>query len=265
MTVLNKLRYLPYQQQKRKEEIQIMKKSFIVLMTGIFCFILSASMTFGLTPEESLKSNFPGIPIDNMTPCNVPGLYEVTAGQQIFYYCPEAEAIIGGPIIVKGGRNLTEEKQEALEKKRLAEMAKKVKDIPLGKALKIGSGKNTVIEITDPDCHFCRQASQYFKGRTDATRYVFFVPLQKDSAPKIQHILCAQDKAKAYEDAMEGKLDDMKLAICNDSAVEELAKTHRETALNLGLTGTPMFFINGQPVVGANIPVIEKLLGDNKQ
>lgn len=241
-----------------------MRKKMTILMSGIFMMLLSVTMAVAVTPEESLKSCFPGIPVDSVSPSNIPGLYEVTVGQQIFYYCPEVEAIIGGPIIVKGGRNLTEEKQEALEKKRLADMANKIKDLPLDKALKIGSGKNTVIEITDPSCTFCRQAAQFFKGRTDATRHVFFVPLQKDSAAKIQHILCAQDKSKAYEEMMEGKLDNTTLTLCNDKAVEELANIHSETALKLGLTGTPMFFINGQPVMGANIPLIEKLLSENK-
>jgi len=241
-----------------------MKKNLAVLTTGILSICLSASLAFGLTPEESLKANFPGIPVESVTPSTIPGLYEVIVGQQIFYYFPEAEAIIGGPIIIKGGRNLTEEKMAAMEQQKLSEMAKKIKDIPLEKALKIGNGKHAVIEITDPDCTFCRQAAQYFKTRTDATRYVFFVPLQKNSESKIRHILCAADKAKAYEDAMEGKLDDVNPAICEDRAVEELAKIHRDTAMKLGLTGTPIFFINGQPVMGANIPVIEKLLGENK-
>jgi protein-disulfide isomerase len=38
----------------------------------------------------------------------------------------------------------------------------------------------------------------------------------------------------------------------------------KETAAKIGVTGTPLFIINGQPVVGANIPQIEKLLGGNK-
>jgi protein-disulfide isomerase len=38
----------------------------------------------------------------------------------------------------------------------------------------------------------------------------------------------------------------------------------KETVTKIGVTGTPPFIINGQPVVGANIPQIEKLLGGNK-
>jgi hypothetical protein len=78
-------------------------------------------------------------------------LYEVIDGQQISYYAPEAEAIVGGPIIKKGGRNLTQERYQVLEQKRLSEMAGKIKDTPLEKALKIGNGKSVVIEVTDPE------------------------------------------------------------------------------------------------------------------
>jgi thiol:disulfide interchange protein DsbC len=243
-----------------------MKKNLAVLMVGILCVFLSVSVALALTPEESLKKNFPAISFESMTPSNIPGLYEVTADRRIFYYAPGAESIVGGPIVTKDGRNLTDEKFQAMELKRLSAIAKKLKDVPLDKALKIGSGKNTVIEITDPDCSYCRRAAQFFQGRTDVTKYIFFYPLpmNKDSEPKIRYIFCAKDKAKAYEDVMAGKMDDMKFQVCHDSAVEALAKVHKETALALGVTGTPLFFINDQPVMGANIPVIEKLLGGGK-
>jgi thiol:disulfide interchange protein DsbC len=251
---------------KKKGEIRIMKKNLAVLLVGILCVFLSVSVVLALTPEESLKKNFPAISVDSMTPSNIPGLYEVTAGRQILYYAPDAESIVGGPIVTKDGRNLTDEKFQALEQKRLSAIAKKLQDVPLDKALKIGSGKNIVIEITDPDCSFCRKATQFFQGRTDVTKYIFFYPLDmhKDAGPKIRYILCAKDKAKAYGDVMAGKHDDMKFQVCNDSAVEALAKIHKETALALGVTGTPLFFINDQPVMGANSPLIEKLLGGGK-
>ncbi len=243
-----------------------MKKNYSAMIAAVVCLLMSVSVAFALSPQESLKKNFPTIAVDSVTPSNIPGLYEVIAGQQIFYYAPDAECIVGGPIVMKGGRNLTDEKFQAMEQKRLSEIAKKLKDIQLDKALKIGSGKNTVIEITDPDCSFCRRAAQFFQGRTDVTKYIFFYPLDmhKDAGPKIRYILCAKEKAKAYEDVMAGKMDDMKFQVCNDSAVEALAKLHKETALALGVTGTPLFFINGQPVMGANIPLIEKLLGGGK-
>ena len=239
----------------------------VSLYISIIVILASATMAFAVTPEESLKKNFPNIPIDSITPSKVSGLYEVVAGQQIFYYAPDAECIVGGPIVMKGGRNLTAEKQQELEQKRLAAIAQKVKDIPLDKAVKIGKGKNQVIEITDPDCPYCRKAAEFFAGRKDVTKYVLFYPLDmhQQAEQKVRYILCAKDKAKAYEQAMTGKLDDMKFKVCKDANVDTLLKAHKEVASQLGVTGTPFFIINGQPVVGANIPAIEKLLGSKDE
>jgi thiol:disulfide interchange protein DsbC len=233
------------------------------LYIGVIVILASTTLAFAVTPGESLKKNFPNIPVDSITPSNVSGLYEVIAGQQVFYYAPDAECIVAGPIIMKGGRNLTAEKQHELEQKHLAAIVQKVKDLPLDKALKIGNGKNRVIEITDPDCPYCRKAAEFFAGRKDVTKYVFFYPLDmhKQAEEKVRYILCAKDKAKAYEQAMTGKLDDMKFKACKDANVDTLLKAHKEVASQLGVTGTPFFIINGQPVVGADIPLIEKLLG----
>jgi len=239
-----------------------MNKKTVGLCISIIALFASAAIALALTPEESLKKNFPTIAIDSLTPSKVPGLYEVISGRQIFYYAPEAGCIVGGPIVMTGGRNLTEEKFQELEQKHLAKMSAKIKDLPLEKALKIGNGKNRVIEITDPDCSFCRKASQFFAGRNDVTKYIFFYPLDihKQAEEKIRYILCAKDKAKAYDQAMTGKLDNMKFEVCKDDSVDKLVKDHKNVASLLGVTGTPFFFINDQPVSGANIPLIEKLL-----
>jgi len=69
-----------------------------VLMACILCILLCASAAFAVSPQESLKKNFPMIAVDSITPSNIPGLYEVIAGQQIFYYAPDADCIVGGPL-----------------------------------------------------------------------------------------------------------------------------------------------------------------------
>ena len=105
-----------------------------------------------------------------------------------------------------------------------------------------------MIEITDPDCSFCRKASEYFKTRKDVTRYVFLYPLSihATAEAKIRYIFCAKDRVKAYEEAMTGKLDDMKFKPCDDAAVTQLAKTHKEICERLGISemGTPFFLID---------------------
>ena len=243
----------------------IVNKKVVFLCISIVALLASVATALALTPEESLKKNFPTIAFDNLAPSQVHGLYEVISGRQVFYYAPEAECIVVGPIILKGGRNLTEEKNRELEQKHFAAMASKIKDLPLDKALKIGQGKNRVIEITDPDCSFCRQAYQFFAVRKDVTKFIFFYPLnmQERSEEKVRYIFCAKDKDKAYEEAMTGKLDDMKVEVCKDDGIDKLVKAHKDVASQLGVTGTPFFFINDQPVSGANIPLIEKILQQN--
>ncbi len=229
------------------------------LKRTVLSFVLAATIlavsavAYALTPEESLKKSFPDLVFDAIRPSPVKGLYEVAAGAQIYYYSPEADVLVIGEMITPDRRNLTRERK-------LEMISAKMKGLPLEKAVKIGSGKNQVIEFSDPDCSFCRKAFEFLAKREDITKYVFFFPLSPQSENKIRHILCAADRAKAYKDAYSGKLDNGKLEICNDTKVEETLKIHREAGAKLGIEGTPFFFINGKAVSGANLPLIENLL-----
>jgi thiol:disulfide interchange protein DsbC len=213
------------------------------------------------TPEESFRKNFPNIPMESMTPTDILGVYEVVAGGRVAYYVPAQEYLIVGEIVTKDKRNLTQARNTELQGKRF-------KDLPLDKALKIGSGPHTVVEITDPDCSFCRKASEFLSARKDVTRYIFMFPLSihKDAEAKINYIFCAKDRAKAYEEAMTGKLDDMKFKACDNAAAVELVKAHKEIGNKIGVEtlGTPLFLVDGQFVQGANMPQIEKILSAKK-
>jgi thiol:disulfide interchange protein DsbC len=225
----------------------------MVIMTG-------ASLQ-AATPEESFKKHVPQFPLESITPTAVTGVYEIVSTGKIGYYAPGPGYIFTGVIITADGKNLTQERTVELQ-------GKKFKDLPLAKALKIGSGPHTVIEITDPDCPFCRTASAFFSGRKDVTRYVFFYPLSihPNVEAKVRYIFCAKDRAGAYEEAMTGKLDEMKFKPCDDAKAAELVKTHKEIGDKIGIAGlgTPMFVIDGQVVRGANMPEIEKILGAKK-
>ena len=141
--------------------MNIPKKVFLTLcalMVIATCTPLQAA-----TPEESFRKSFPNIPLESITPTDIPGLYEIVAGGRIIYYAPGPEYLIVGEILTKERKNLTQARNNEL-------LAKKFKDLPLEKAMKIGSGPHTVIEITDPDCPFCRKASSLFRDekRCDA-------------------------------------------------------------------------------------------------
>jgi thiol:disulfide interchange protein DsbC len=232
----------------------------MVAVLSITLVVMTGTSLGAATLEETFRKNFPNIRLDSITPTAVTGLYEIVSDGRVAYYAPGPEYLITGSLITREGRNLTEERAGEI-------MARKLGETPLEKALKIGSGPHTVIEITDPDCGYCRQASAFLSSRNDVTRHVFFFPLSihPNAEAKIRYIFCATDRARAYEEAMAGKLDDMKFKPCEDAAVAELVKAHNEIGARIGVTGTPLFLIDGQVIRGADIPQMEKILGSKKR
>ena len=231
----------------------------ISILCGILCIVLTAAPVRAASPEESFRKSFPNLRADGIRPAGVQGLYEVVSGSQILYYAPGPEYLIYGPMVTREGRNLTEERVMEI-------MEKGLKSLPIEKAVRIGAGAHQVIEITDPDCPYCRTASAFLSRRNDVTRHVFFLPLamHPNAEAKVRQIFCAEDRGKAYEEAMTGKLDDMKFTPCKTAAVEDLLKAHKEIVDRIGVTGTPLFLIDGQVVFGADIPRMERILGSKK-
>lgn len=230
-----------------------MKKVIFILFLTLF--VLNG-IVFAETPEESLKKTYPKLTFKSIKKTEVAGLYEIVTGDNILYYHPKTAYLFFGEIWTKEGKSLTAERMAEL-------VAQKTKDLPLNKAVKIGSGQNTVIEFTDPDCPFCRKTADYFRKRNNVTRYIFFNPLTQihpQAEDKVKYILCAVNKAEAYEEVMSGKIDSKKIDVCKDEKVSELLNEHKQMAARVGVSGTPTLIVNGQLVVGANIPLIEKFL-----
>ena len=176
-------------------------------------------------------------------------------GTNIGYFSPETGYLIVGEVRDKAGTSITANRRAEIT-------ASKAKDLPLDKAIKIGSGSSTVIEFTDPDCPYCRKASTWFSTRTDTTRYVFFTPLpmHPDAENKAKYVLCADDRAKAYEEVMSGKLDKDKYETCKKPEVEDLLKANKDLAAKMGVNSTPFFIVNGKAISGADIPKLEEAL-----
>ena len=229
-------------------------KSFFATICASTLMALSV-IASAATPEESFKASFPGIQAESIKPTAVSGLYEVTIGSQIVYYAPGPEYLIQGPIINKQRENITQ--------MRITEIiGEKPKTIPLDNAIRIGTGTHRVVEITDPDCPFCRKASAFFANRKDITRHVFLLPasMHPNAKAKTLYVFCSDDRAGAYEEAMNGKLDDMKFSPCTSGQAVKLLEEHRKIGRQVGVTGTPLFLVDGQAVLGADIPRIEKIL-----
>jgi len=235
-----------------------MRNKLLTLLLVSFALTLSPVCATSQTIEDNFKKLFPNIPVESISPTEIKGVYEIIAQNQIGYFAPEPGYLILGEIIDKNGASLT-------AKRRNENIASKARDLPLDKALKIGNGKNTILEFTDPDCPYCRRASSFLSQKTDVTRYVFFLPLpmHKDAENKVKYIFCANDTSKAYEEAMQGKLDNQKYEICKKPEIDELVKAHKDASKKMGISSTPFFIVNGRAISGANRPEIDKALQQN--
>lgn len=133
--------------------------------------------------------------------------------------------------------------------------------LDLDKALKIGSGKTTVVEFTDPDCPYCRKAYQYFLTRPDVTLYIFFSPLSshQNARQKAQYILSADDRERAYAEVMSGLYDTAPPTAITDRG-KRLLDEQAAIVRSMGITEVPVFMVYGRVLRGFDRRKIEAVL-----
>ncbi len=233
-------------------------KRYLPLFILVFLFPLTACATPQPPQDNSvaqaLKNFYPQLPVAQINQTPVAGIYEIiSTDSEILYFAPASGHLLVGEIWSADKHNLTRESKSRL-------MSAKLDMFPLDKAIKIGNGPNQVVEVTDPDCPFCRQGSAFFAGRDDTTRYVFLYPLGRlhpHAESKARYILSSADPAAAYEEVFSGAYDKKPLPEFKDNG---LLEEHRSIVSKVGVSGTPQYWINGQHVTGFNPNSFEQLL-----
>lgn len=209
----------------------------------------------GKTKDQILKE-FPNLTVANIEESPIKGLYEITAGDNIFYWSKEGYVIFG-EMFSKDGVSITSEKRKKL-------WSAKINRIPFDKALKIGNGRNVVVEFSDPDCPYCRKINEFLSKRKDVTRYIFLYPLlklHKDSSNKAAFILSAKDRVRAHDEVYSGKYDNPPLPKQSDASLK-LVRDCIDIAQTVGIPGTPVLWVNGTFVNGADMQRIAALLDE---
>lgn len=236
---------------------------------GSFCLMvcLAAPAAFAApknqakeeTPEAAIKRLFPQLPASGVKKTDIENFYEVVADGNVIYINVKTGHVFVGDLFSKEGKNLTAEARSRIT----AERYKLITDADKEKAVKVGDGKHVVIEITDPDCPFCRRMHEYWGNRPDVTRYVFFLPLamHKDAEKKVSYILSAENKEHALWEVYSGELDNNPEKLNKSYDDKGLLNAHKAVVAKLGIQSTPAFWVDGTFVNGANIPLIEKVIG----
>lgn len=227
--------------------------------------------------EKTLKETFPDFTVSGIKESEIEGLYEVTAGDMIFYFSPKGYLIFG-EIWTQDGKNLTADRREAIASEKIKSRLDEIKKV----AVRIGNknAKITVIEVSDPDCSFCRKMAAFFNDKKndmkDVVRYVIFYPLVQihpDATRKSKHILCSSNKEQAYKDVLSGALDNKPSPLTKEceKISSPLLDAHSKLTGELGVTGTPAFWILNRDakkvrhVTGANIPLITETIKGFKE
>lgn len=231
-------------------------------------FIIAAVLFLGLFPlsvtaavedvAKSLRQNYPQLNFQQVTPGPIEGVYQVVADQsEIIYYIPASGYLLTGEFWTPDAKNLTQAAKADL-------MTGKAGLFPLAKALVIGKGPQQVIEVADPDCPYCREGSAFFAGRSDVTRYIFLFPLNMhpQSEAKADYILSSAEPEVAYEEVMGGAFDNQPLP---EFKTNGLLQEHQGVGAQLGIRGTPQYWVNGRFVAGSSLKLIEQMLDGNKQ
>lgn len=241
-------------------------RKLMVLATGFA--LMTASMTTAYAETSGmdlaiaeLKKQLPNLSTPKLRQSEIPGLWEITAGDQVFYWHPNGYLLQGEVWDVKAGKNISAEQREMARAERDKALVPKIAQLPLEKAVKIGNGKNIVIEFTDPDCPYCRRTDDFLSKRNDVTRYVFLFPLKmhKDAEAKSAYILSQKDKVAALRGIFKGSYDNVPVPQFELGAVNKVQENLKLGA-ELGVTGTPVLIVNGIFVRGADLKKLELLL-----
>ncbi len=144
----------------------------------------------------------------------------------------------------------------------LEELTKElIKDIPLEKAIVVGSGKKELITVVNPDCPHCRAEWKELKKHLDKLKiYVFLFPFKtwgQENIRKANYIACADDPVKALDEVLSGKLDGKVPKVDKCSLVEE----HLKVVEKLGVQAVPYNIIvdSGKVIEGFSRSLIKEL------
>jgi thiol:disulfide interchange protein DsbC len=212
---------------------------------------------------KKFHATFPSTPVGEVKTSEIPGLYEIYTGGRLLYYAPAENAVLFGEIYSANGISFTQAKLDTRAQKRVGQIDKTA-------ALAVGEGQTELIAIVDADCPHCRHAinwlnEQKFPG---VKKLVYFMPMHGRPAAeaRVTQALCAPPELR--EEAL--------LQVFNPDPnrsgpsltcpeAQEALKAQAKVVEEVGVSGTPFFFIKGQAITGFNRERLAALLVDHKE
>jgi len=224
----------------------------LALLVAMSC---SAGSALAQTPEENLRkaieAKMPGEKVSEIRRTPLPGIYEVSFGNRLFYADEGLNYLIVGQIIESAtNRNLTDLRLRQLT-------AIDVKQLPLDAAIRTvkGDGKRTLYVFSDPLCPFCSQLEQELQKVTNVTIYTFLTPVEQmrpGSRNRALEIWCSTDRVRAWDDWMLKQVVPRSRPNCRNP-VDQNAKLSDK----LGFTVTPTLVFADGAVLSGMVPAAQ--------
>ncbi|HMC16495.1 MAG TPA: DsbC family protein [Albitalea sp.] len=229
----------------------------LALATALAAFAGTASADDAAI-RKNIAERMPDFPkIDEIVKTQIPGVYEIRFGADIYYTDEQGNYVFDGHIIdTKTRQSLTEQRVSQLTAFDFAKL-------PLKDAIvwKQGTGARKMAVFADPNCGYCKKFEQELQQVKNVTVYTFLYPiLGGDSPSKARDIWCAKDNTKAWREWMlNGSFPVRAMGACDASALQRNVAMARKHKIN----GTPaLVFEDGNRVPGVLSPEdVEKRLG----
>lgn len=209
--------------------------------------------------RKAIEGRIAGGETAEIVKSEVPGLYEITAGGNIFFATADGGYLIHGKVYdTKTYRELTEARMDGVRESALAKVSDDQTIVympPKGTPV-----KNTLTVFTDIDCHFCRELHKQMDGylaKGIKIRYMFFprAGVRSGSAKKAENVWCSADRNKAMDTAKAQQA-------VEDASCSNPVASHYNLGRQLGVSATPtMMTSKGQLIRGFRRPSeLEKVL-----
>jgi hypothetical protein len=215
----------------------------------------STAMTNGQVAEY-LQARFPNTPIDKVSEGPAPGIVEVIAGANLYYFLPDQKLVLFGEFFTIDGQSVT---------------GARLQDMNLGEtpaaawnpaeAVVVRPGPVPVTAFLDVDCGHCRRSVHWIldqNGLPDAGLNVVFVSRTREQADRAVHVLCAPPHLREAALQQVFARGEGELLSCDEG--ERLAQLHARIAADLGVSATPVFAVGETVVTGFNRDRLLKLV-----
>jgi thiol:disulfide interchange protein DsbC len=197
----------------------------------VLLVLLSANSAYAgeAAIRAEMAKKFPYSKLISVSKTPYLGLYEVAFDDRLVYTDEKMTYLFSGNILdMHTMKNLTEAREKQL-------YAINFDTLPLDLAMKNvkGNGKRKLAVFTDPNCQYCRKLEKELVNLTNATVYIFVLPILPNSEEKAKAIWCSPDRLKAWEDHMLRGVEPQSPKTCDTTTLTKISTQAEKLRINV--------------------------------